>query len=85
MASRDRAFAKVRERAYAVARFSDWRDRSPGDSSGLFTGIPSVMFGPDGTEREIVSSTFLIDIGGSGHFVSLFRDVTASRADKPVL
>ena len=64
------------QRTFALARFSERRGRSLGDSADPFTGV---FPGPDGTEREIVCSTFPIDIAGSQHGVTIFQDVTATR------
>jgi PAS domain S-box-containing protein len=67
----------ARDRAYAAGRFSERRGGSLHRSSEPFTRTAA---GPDGTEREIVFTTFPIDVDGSEHFVTIFRDLTASRS-----
>jgi PAS domain S-box-containing protein len=51
--------------------------RQPGDRAGPFTCVVS---GSDGTEREIVCSTFAIDVSGGFHGAVILRDLTGTRA-----
>jgi len=67
----------AREHAFGLARFAERRGRSAGDSADPFAGI---LRRPDGSEREVITSTFPIDIAGEQHGVTIFRDVTVARA-----
>jgi PAS domain S-box-containing protein len=61
------------EHAVMLDRFHDQMDGVPGEfSTALLTA--------DGAEREIVASTFTIEIDGRPHGVMIFRDVTGPRA-----
>jgi PAS domain S-box-containing protein len=46
-------------------------------TQGSYTGP---LLRPNGTEREVVYSAFAIDLAGSPHTVTFFRDLTESRA-----
>jgi PAS domain S-box-containing protein len=66
----------ARERETVMARFAE-PGRASVDASDEFTGILSR---PDGTEREMVSYSFPIDMAGAPHSVMVLRDVTDTRA-----
>jgi PAS domain S-box-containing protein len=65
------------EHTFALGRFSERLGRSVGDAAAPFSAM---LFDSEGAEREIVCSTFATDIAGSQHGVTIFRDVTGSRA-----
>jgi len=60
------------EHPFVRARFAEQLGGEP----ALFSGL---LIGPDGAEREIVSSTFAIDLAGRPHGVAVFRDLTGPR------
>jgi PAS domain S-box-containing protein len=73
---RDRDFLDsfpVRERVTMLARLAE----EPSASSAGFT---SVLLSADGTEREVVCSTFTIEAAGQPHGVAVFWDLTGPRA-----
>jgi PAS domain S-box-containing protein len=63
----------AREHASVLGRFAE-------QSGGARTPFGVSLIGPDGAEREIVTSVFVIDIAGSPHGVAIFRDLTGTRA-----
>jgi len=63
----------AREHASVVGRFAEQLGSTP-------TPLSVSLIGPDGAEREIVTSVFVIDIAGSPHRVAIFRDLTGTRA-----
>jgi PAS domain S-box-containing protein len=67
----------ARERNFALERFSERLGRSIGEAAPAFSGVLSH---PDGTEREVVASTFAADVADGHHGVTIFRDVTGIRA-----
>jgi PAS domain S-box-containing protein len=60
------------ERSFVLARFARQLSGTP----ALFSGH---LLAADGTEREVVYSTFSLDLGGSPHGVTIFRDLTGPR------
>jgi len=73
---RDRDFLDsfpAQEHATMLARFAE----PPGEGSVSFT---CVLMGSDGAEREVVCSTFAIDMAGHPHGVAILRDLTGARA-----
>jgi PAS domain S-box-containing protein len=60
------------ERSFVLSRFAD----QLAGTSALFSGR---LRAPDGREREVVYSTFAIDLAGSPHAVAVFRDLTGPR------
>jgi PAS domain S-box-containing protein len=67
----------TREHAFVLARFSDQFDRSVTEVTAPFT---CNLRGPDGAQREVVCSTFAIDVSGSRLGVAIFEDLTGPRA-----
>ncbi len=63
----------VGERASLLSRLSE----QVGGTASEFSGV---LVGSDGLEREIVASTFAIELDGRRHAVALLRDVTAARS-----
>src|SRR5450755_1298028 len=67
----------ARDHAIMLARFSEQFGGSPGEAPAPFT---CNLRDPDGAEREIVYSTFAVEIAGSPHLVAIFDDLTGPRA-----
>jgi PAS domain S-box-containing protein len=67
----------AQEHNFALGRFSERLGRSVGEAAAPFRGM---LMDPDGAAREIVASTFAIEIAGVHHGVTFFRDVTGTRA-----
>jgi PAS domain S-box-containing protein len=65
------------EHNFALGRFSERLARSVGEAAAPFSGV---WVDSEGAEREIVCCTFAIDIAGGQHGVTIFRDVTDTRA-----
>jgi PAS domain S-box-containing protein len=65
------------EHHFALGRFSERLERSVGEAAAPFSAM---LIDSDGAEREIVCSTFAADVAGSQHGVTVFRDVTGTRA-----
>jgi PAS domain S-box-containing protein len=65
------------EHDFALGRFSERLGRSVGEPAAPFTAM---LLDPEGAEHEIVCSTFAADVAGSQHGVTIFRDVTGTRA-----
>jgi PAS domain S-box-containing protein len=55
-------------------------DRFREQLNGVAGEFASTMLTVDGAEREIVSSTFVIEMDGRPHGVAIFRDITGPRA-----
>jgi PAS domain S-box-containing protein len=73
---RDRDFLEsfpARERSTMLARFAE----HPGARPASFT---CVLLASDGAEREVVCSTFTIEIAGHPHGVAILQDLTGTRA-----
>ena len=67
----------AREHTIMLARFSDQLGGSAGEVPAPFT---CNLRGPDGSEREIVYSSFAVDVTGSRLRVAIFQDLTGPRA-----
>jgi PAS domain S-box-containing protein len=66
----------AREHSIILALFSEHLSGSVGEAPAPFS---CNLLGPDGAEREIVYSTFVVDIAGSPHLVAIFQDLGGSR------
>jgi PAS domain S-box-containing protein len=67
----------AREHMIILTRFSEQVSGSAGEAPAPFS---CNLVGPDGTEREIVYSTFVVDVAGNPHLVAIFQDLTGPRA-----
>ncbi len=65
-----------REHSIILALFSEQLSGSVGEAPAPFS---CNLLGPDGAEREIVYSTFVVDMAGSPHLVAIFEDLGGSR------
>lgn len=54
-------------------------DRLPGRLDDQAAPFTCTILGPDGTDREVVCSTFAIDRAGSRHTVAVLEDLTETR------
>ena len=70
----------AREHAIILARFSEQFGGPVGEVPAPFT---CNLRDPDGAEREIVYSTFAVEIAGSPHLVAIFDDLTRSAGRRP--
>jgi PAS domain S-box-containing protein len=67
----------AREHTIMRARFADQLGGPAGGAPASFT---CNLRGPDGAEREVVSSAFAVDVAGSRLGVAIFQDLTGPRA-----